>query len=264
MIEALRHIEHVGLQVPGWMPVICGVILGFAGLCLWLGGLRWAKVLATLLGGAIGFGCALIFTEGQTVAVIVISAIGAGFGLFFERVTVSVGGGLVIAAVILAGFSWPALESEMKGPYPDYVPVEANTTFDVAGAKAVFVELQKQFNFFGDKIVAALKRANTVGYAVASSAALAVVICGFVLGRFSAAFSCALTGTLLVFAGMFFLLMQKGASPMVAIYSNAGYYGVASASMVAMGTFTQMLFCPDKRKKKNDKNDGDGESQADK
>ena len=260
MVEALRHIEHVGLQVPGWIMVASGIVAGFAGLFLWLGGLRWAKVLATLLGGSIGLVCALIFTEGQTGVVIAITVIGAGFGLFFERVTVSVGGALVIAAVILVGFSWPMLESEIKGPYQEYVPVESASAFDIAGVKAVFTELQKQFDFFGDKIVTAIRGADTVGYAVASAAALAVVICGFVLGRFAAAFSCAVTGTLLVFAGMIFLLMHKGAAPLVAIYSNAGYYGVVSAAMVAMGTFTQMLFCPDKRKKKNEKKDGEGEA----
>ncbi|HEG43803.1 MAG TPA: hypothetical protein ENH94_07140 [Phycisphaerales bacterium] len=244
MSEAFQHLQRVAPLAEPLLVVVPGVICVLGGLCLWLGGLRASKFVACLLGSICGLVCAFLFTNGGIGVFAIVAVIWMFFGLIFERVTIAFAGAIVVVAICLVAFTWLALDANLNCPYPEFIKVSAASGSEQI--RADMIEIGKQFAFFTGKVVEAAKTVSTVHFILSVSVGLAIFIGGFLKGKFTAAASCSLMGTLLVFHGMILLLMYKGATPLTIIYMKAQYYGIASAAMVVAGTAVQLMLCPSK------------------
>ncbi len=88
---------------------------------------------------------------------------------------------------------------------------------------------------------------------VAAIAAISLAV-GFYSWRFASAFSCAILGTMLVFAGMVWLLLYKGSVPISEIFRKGKFYGTVFVAMTVFGTLIQLLlFWRAAKKKKRGK-----------
>lgn len=244
MSDAFRHLQRVAPLAVSLLVVVPGIICVLGGLGLWLGGLRASKFVACLLGSVCGLVCAFLFTDAGVGVIAGVAVIWMLFGLIFDKVTIAFAGAAVVVAICLVAFTWPALDANLNCPYPEFV--KASTAGGGEQVKADLIEIGKQFAFFTGKVVEAAKTVTTVRFMLSACVGLAIFIGGFLKGKITAAASCSLMGTLLVFYGMILLLMYKGATPLTVIYMKARYYGIAAAVMVVAGTAVQLMLCPSK------------------
>lgn len=244
MLDAFRHLQRVAPLAVPLLVVLPGIICVLGGLCMWLGGLRGSKFVACLLGSICGLICAFLFTNGSIGLIAGVAVIWMFFGLIFERVTIAFAGAVVVVAICFIAFTWPTLDANLNCPYPEFI--KASTAGGSEQVRADLVEIGKQYAFFTGKVVEAAKTVSTVHFVLSVSAGLTIFIGGFLKGKITAAASCSLMGTLLVFHGMILLLMYKGATPLTIIYMKARYYGIAAAVMVVAGFAVQLMLCPSK------------------
>ena len=244
MLDAFQHLQRVAPLAVPLLMVVPGIICVLGGLCVWLGGLRWSKFVACLLGSICGLVCAFLFTDGGIGILATVAVIWMFFGLIFERVTIAFAGAVVVVAICLVAFTWAALDANLNCPYPEFVKVSAASGSEQV--RADLVEIGKQFAFFAGKVAEATKTVSTVRFILSVCVGLAILIGGFLKGKITVAASCSLMGTLLVFYGMILLLMYKGATPLTIIYMKAQYYGIATAVMVVVGIAVQLMLCPSK------------------
>ncbi|MCK4958115.1 MAG: hypothetical protein KAT00_01920 [Planctomycetes bacterium] len=244
MSEAFRHLQRVVPLAGPLLVVVPGIICVLGGLCMWLGGLKWSKFIACLLGGICGLICAFLFTDGGIGVLAGAAVIWMFFGLIFERVTIAFAGAVAVAAICILAFTWGSLDANLDCSYPEFAKVSAANGSEQV--RADLIEIGKQFAFFAGKVVESARTVSTVHFILSISAGLAIFIGGFLKGKIVAAASCSLIGTLLVFHGMILLLMYKGATPLTIIYMKAQYYGIAAAVMVAVGTAVELMLCPSK------------------
>ena len=108
MLVALQNLEQVSLRLAPVVPVLAGLIFVGIGLCVWLGGLRWNRVVAGLIGAIAGALCGILFVRGhQVFSGSIATLVGSSLGSVFKRaVVVLVGGGNkgMIAAMYLTKY----------------------------------------------------------------------------------------------------------------------------------------------------------------
>jgi hypothetical protein len=72
---------------------------------------------------------------------------------------------------------------------------------------------------------------------------LICIVAGFSLWQLASALCCSALGTVLIFAGMILLLLNKGSMPVSIISSRSPFYVAVFAAMMAFGTTEQLLLC---------------------
>ncbi len=240
------------LLVPG------GIVVVLAGLCIWLGGLRWIKFLAAGLGALAGLIGACIFTNGGATPVIAAALIAGGLGCFVKKPLVIFSGAALAAAVALVILTTPAMAAaEDLNPPVHRMPYEDGQRKTLTVSESV-VELRGELLFWTATIASSVKESSVVAPAIASVAALVVIGAGFVMPRFVAAATCASLGTMTVFAGMILVLLYKGARPLTGIYQTPTFFSVTVVAMVVFGTFVQLLLCPTRKNKPQGKSQTSG------
>ena len=256
MAQSLQNFEISALHFASQLLVGGGIVVVLAGLCIWLGGLRWIKFLAGGLGAAAGLTGACIFSNGGAIPLIAAALIAGGLGCFVKKPVVIFSGAALAAAAALFILTTPAIAAakDLKPPaHP--MPYEDGQRKTLTVSQSA-VELRDELLFWTATIASAVKRSSAAAPAIACVAAVIVIGAGFLMPRFVAALSCASLGTVLVFAGMILVLLYKGARPLTGIYQTPAFFSVTVAAMAAFGTFVQLLLCPAR------KNKPQGESQT--
>lgn len=256
MAQSLQNLEISALHFAGQLLVPGGIVVVLAGLCIWLGGLRWIKFLAAGLGAAAGVTVACIFTNGGATPLIASALIAGGLGCFVKKPLVIFSGAVLAAVAALVILTTPAIAAaeDLKPPaHP--MPYEDGQRKTLTVFESV-VELRDELLFWTATIASSVKRSSVAAPAIASVAAVIVIGAGFLMPRFVAALTCASLGTVLVFAGMILVLLYKGARPLTGIYQTPVFFSVTVVAMVTFGTFVQLLLCPTR------KNKPQGESQT--
>ncbi len=233
-----------------------GIVVVLAGLCIWLGGLRWIKFLAAGLGALAGLIGACIFTDGSATPLIAAALIAGGIGCFVKKPLVIFSGAALAAVAALVILATPAIGTAKDlNPPVHPMPYEDGQRKALTVSESV-VELRGELLFWTATIASSVKRSSVTAPAIASVAAVIVIGAGFLMPRFVASVTCASLGTVLVFAGMILVLLYKGARPLTGIYHKPAFFSVAVVAMAAFGTFVQLLLCPTR------KNKPQGESQT--
>ena len=89
MSEAFRHFEKIAPLISPILLVLPGVIYVLCGLCMWLGGLKWSKFFACLLGCVCGLVCGFLFTSNGVLVIFGVAVIWMLFGLIFDKITIT-------------------------------------------------------------------------------------------------------------------------------------------------------------------------------
>ena len=230
MFEIARNIERIAANLSPVISVTVGLVAVLVGLFVWLGGLGLRKLLVAIVGAAAGGLCAFFIASLGAVPALVLAAAAGCLAVIFEQVIIT----LLIAG--LAAFS----------------------AFDVLAA------LNKVS--LSDGLKHAYLNMPAYSWAVIAAFAAVFMAAGFYFWRLTSALCCAAFGTLIIFAGMIVLLLNKGTAPVSYISTRPSFFAAALVAMLAFGTIVQLLFCrppgghPAGKKKATGRPDGASET----
>jgi len=257
MLEVLKSFEEISLRLAPAVLAASGVVFLIGGLCVWLGGLRWARAAAGILAALFGGLCGFLMGEGEIAAIVITAAVAAGFAMLFEKVA------LTLAAAVLTGFialiilNGPSLSmAEDSGPAEGHKTAGENqlSTYDIKESLAL---IKGRVVLLGKGVVDDLDAAAIKSLVIAAVAAIGVATVGILMPRLIMAAGCSEVGTGLIFAGMVLLLLCKGTQPISGICEKAAFYKVVMTAMIVFGIAAQLLLCPIKKPERVNKNSED-------
>jgi len=249
MAQSLQNLELSALHFAPQLLFAGGVIVVLAGLCAWLGGLRWTALFATALGTTAGLTVACIFTSATPGPLVAVGLISGGVGCLLKKPLVIFTGAAFAALVALVVLATPAIAAGEPLKLPSHpMPYEDGQRKTLTFSQSIS-ELKSELLFWIETINSAVRRSSVAPPVAALVAAIAVIAAGLLIPRFVAAATCASLGTLAVFAGMISVLLYKGARPLTGIHQRQAFFAFTFWAMVGFGTLVQLLLCPAPRKK---------------
>ena len=187
MAQSLQNIEISALHFASQLLLGGGIVVVLAGLCIWLGGLRWIKFLAAALGALAGLIGASIFTDGGATPLIAAALITGGLGCFVKKPLVILSGAALAAVAALVILTTPAIATAKDlNPPAHPMPYEDGQRKTLTVSESV-VELRGELLFWTETIASSVKKSSVAAPAIASVAALIVIGAGFMMPRFVAA-----------------------------------------------------------------------------
>jgi hypothetical protein len=244
MSEFLKQFQAAAFVLSPMVLAGAGFVLVWLGLCLWLGGLRWLKVLSGFAGAGAGYAVALHFAGPQRMVLIVIAVITGMICIFLAKTTVAILGALLAALIAAMLFAMPTLSdaktwSDSPRPHnsaPDVV--ESLTTLETYGQYL----LRK-----GTQVIQAQ---GSVGATAAAIAGLAVLGVSFVIPRGICALTCAILGVAAIAIGLLLLLLYKGSKPMDYILERQTMFWAIALAMIGFGMLVDLALCSGRSKTK--------------
>jgi hypothetical protein len=271
MLEALEYYQSLAEKFDSRILTISGIVVVLVGLCIWLAGLRWRRVLGALAGATIaGTGLAI---GGYSAGVILTAcAIGLAAGVIVNRIVLGIFGAIVGAGIIMiiltaglfakedgttvvgisnAGQTYnpdevTADKFVSESSYPTWPEYEQNGI--VIPAPASLDITTKMAKYFLDSAKEGIASAGVGICAGAGFAAVIIVLMTLAAPRLFISVIFAIVGAGLIFIGMIMLLFYKGSEPITCIAGRLYFYSLVFGAMAAFGTFIQLLLSPPKPK----------------
>jgi len=222
MLELTQKLGEWAAQLPPKVLIGAGLVCVCVGLFIWLGGLGLKKVLAAAAGIVGGGVCGYLIAGSNVLGVIIAAAVGALVALLLEKAFMTLLAAGLGGAFAFLGLSHIYSLDLSTGVQQSWRGMPAGGLAGIAGVVAV------------------------------------AVILGFYLPRLVSALSCAVLGTVLVFAGMILLLSYKGSAPIASICNRPSFYGGVFVAMAIFGTCEQLLLCRRCGKKGGKKSEKEG------
>jgi len=240
MLDILKDIEQMAVRLRPILLIGPGLTAVVVGLFIWLGGLRFVRVLVAVL-AAVGAGLCGFFIVGRsilTIAGLVVAPVLIAIMPHRIFITILAGGlAAVLAFVVLTVLSQDIIEMPELAATKYSETSEQNIIFSISRAD-LSTRIQQSFlqmPVFGYSVIAVLVLISMAG--------------GFYLWRFTSALCCAVLGTMLIFAGMILLLMYKGSVPVGAICDRPLFYAGVFVAMTAFSISEQLLLCQHPKRK---------------
>jgi len=241
MIEMIEQVEQAAFYFAPRVLCVPGLICLGAGICLWLGGLKWKTLTAVLAGAAAGGMGAFFFLKGDITLTSAAATISAVLAIVFRKAVITVIGAMLIASVILLGgicktqpdmSGWPLAENDTA----------MTTAESMTAAKSIAL-------FTCEHIANTIKNASIGRFTFSVIAGLVIIAVGFFLPEVVGAVAFSISGTCMIFTGMILLLLYKGAKPAGYIYKNSNFFMIVFLGMVVFGLLCELLIClPPKNK----------------
>ncbi|MBN2513141.1 MAG: hypothetical protein JXB18_09410 [Sedimentisphaerales bacterium] len=232
-------------------PVVligAGFVLIWMGLSLWLGGLKWLKILAAFAGAAVGYTLASCWTENHLYMLISFAVLGGFIALFIEKTIVVFGVAVLTAVLVNVLIAWPTLAEDKTWEDTPKMELSKDSPPNVVQSLTV---LETYTRYVCQKSVQIIKSLGSVGYTAAIIAILVVLGVGFVMPRGVCALGCAVIGVSWIALGLLLLLLYKGAKPIDYVIQQAEVLAITAVIVVAFGTLVDLALCPDMSKKKS-------------
>ncbi|MBN1360053.1 MAG: hypothetical protein JW993_05650 [Sedimentisphaerales bacterium] len=240
MLVVLESFERIATRLSPIVLVVPGLILTGLGLCVWLGGLGFRRVLMGLVGALAGAALGYCLA-GRNVVATVSSAVASTFvAVILQRIFAAVLLATLMTAVAFAVMAWPALHLSQASAFGGPMPADAGVKLS---ARESLDAIEDHWLGLATNVRQAAKGLSVARWAAVAVVGLGMLALGFIFRRLGGAMSCAVAGTFLVFSGLVLLLMFKGAAPVVRIESRPAFYGLVFAGMVGFGTLEQSLLC---------------------
>jgi hypothetical protein len=244
MLKILYDLEYAICGTERLSPVVLvgpGLVCVLAGLFIWLGGLGFRKILVAVAGAITG-GIFGFFAIGQNIiSAAFTAALAAALAMLFERIFIT-----ILTAALAAMFAFiilarPYIENSEQETVirPDEIPVQdvaLNVRKSAEKMKACIIEAVQ-------KIKQAYLQMPLYNWMIIMVLTLICIVAGFSLWQLASALCCSALGTVLIFAGMILLLLNKGSMPVSIISSRSPFYIAVFAAMMAFGTTEQLLLC---------------------
>jgi len=243
MLEALEYYQSLAQKFQGQLLTGPGVIVVLIGLCIWLAGLRWRRVIGAFAGAAIA--AAGVFVVGNFAANVFLTAclIGLLAGVIINRVVFGLFGAtvgaLVITVILAGGLTAAESDSPFVSTWPEYEQSNA-----VVEAPAAMDITAKMAEFFVDRAKNTVASSPAKSFAAAGLAAVIAVIAALMAPRLFIAIVSSSLGSAVIFAGMVMLLFYKGSKPINYIAQRPWFYAMAFGAMVIFGAVVQLILSP--------------------
>jgi hypothetical protein len=239
MLDVLNKFQNAALSFNPMMLVVPGMLCVVLGIIIWLAGTKFTRIIAMAVGFIGGVMSAFyLISVHQTSAAILGAVIGALLAFFIHRFIAIIVGVAVFAIVGLIVLS-SHFDNKVTGshyPNADAVPIKLSPTQTAEQIKSHLTTVTDQFFHLAKKLP--LKAWPTFAVAVA-----ALMVVGIFVRRLLVAFACSSLGTVLIFAGMFCLLLYKGSAPLTRVYERISFFSAVFASMVVAGMISQLILC---------------------
>jgi len=235
MLDILKDIEQMAGRLRPILLIGPGLTAVVVGLFIWLGGLRFVRVLVAVL-GAVGAGLCGFFIVGRNIIAVA--------GLVIAPVLIVIVPQRIFVTILAAGLTAVLAFVVLTVLCQDIIemPELAATKYSETSNQNII------FSFSRPDLSARIKQAflqmPLFGYFVIAVLVLISMAGGFYFSRFTSALYCAVLGTMLIFAGMILLLMYKGSDPVTAICSRPLFYAGVFAAMTAFSIGEQLLLYP--------------------
>jgi hypothetical protein len=244
MFELLQSFEQTAARFSPIVLIGPGVAVVLIGLFVWLGGLGFRRVLAAVLGAITGWICGFFIVGRNMMAASTSAVVAAVIAIIFQRIFITILAALL--AVVLTFFVFTGICPEVIEATKD-VPITAPEVTEqhvVIGIRHTPVVIKAYIADFTNMVKEAAWHMRTSGWATMAGLAVVLLIAGLFLRRLTSALCCAVLGTILVFAGMIWLLLYKGSLPISKVCDKPLYYAAVFGAMVVFGTIVQLLLCP--------------------
>jgi len=261
MFEALEYYQSLAGKFDSRILTVPGIIVVIVGLCVWLAGLRWRKILGALAGG--GFFATVVVSIGSysTGVVLAVILIGAIVGALIEKVMLGIFGASAAAAIVLVVISanlrarqYSDIEylNNLKEPtekdilserycprWPEYeqrdIVINLPQAIDITTQMASYITA---------KIFDNIKSSSAGAFASAAFVMLAAGFAAFIIPRIFISVVSSSLGSAVIFAGMIMLLFYKASKPVNYIAEKSHFYIMVLAVMIAFGTIVQLVLSP--------------------
>jgi hypothetical protein len=240
MFEILQNFELISRGLKPVLLLGIGLAGITVGLFLWLGGLKFKKILISIIAASAGYIFGIYIIDANFIVSIIIAAVAVSAALLIERAFISIMTALLITAVSFVVLSRSYFDDSISMySVPDTQPAEGTTLNfreSLERLKLYFIDsgeniknIASKLPFYIDVFLAAI--------------ASVCIVAGYLLRNLTCAFCCSALGTLSIFAGMITLLLFKGAEPVEGISNRPSIYISLIAAMTAFGTFEQLVLC---------------------
>lgn len=247
MFESLIYYQNLAERFQSQILTVPGIIIVIIGLCIWLAGLRWRRILGATVGGAIFAAIVSGFGNYGFQAIFAAIFIGIVFGTVAEKIIIGIFGAAAAAVIVLAilSVSMPRQQGSVfvpEYPYPVLPEYEQN---DRVVPATDAIKLTKEMAwYFVYKITENIKSASIVAFAAAGVTLLAVGFAAWRMPRIFFAVVSSLLGSAVIFAGMILLLFYKGSKPVNFIAEKGRFYIMVLVVMTVFGAIVQLVLSP--------------------
>jgi len=230
-------------------PGLAAVLLG---LFIWLGGMGFRRLLAATIGLVTGAICGFFIAGRNGFAAVALAVLTLALAIVFQRIFIA-----LLAAALATAFAFAVLAKPYIQNNTTPIYINQDTNLNVQDS----IETAKIFALdFANIVKQTGQRMPLRCWAIIVGLGLVLLLAGIFLRRITSAWCCAALGTVLIFAGMIFLLLYKGSTPVSIICGKTSFYLAVFIAMTVFGTIEQLLLCPwtikpPARKKQNNKND---------
>jgi hypothetical protein len=240
MLDILLDIEQMAGRLRPIVLIGPGLAAIMVGLFIWLGGLRFVRILFVVL-GAVGAGICGFFVVGRSIITVV--------GLVVVPFLIAVLPHRIFITIFAAGLTAILTFVVLTVLYQDMIELPdwpATRDKEASDQDAAFSVSPSDF---GTRIKQICLEMPVLTWLIILVVMLIAMVGGFCLWRFASALYCAVLGTVLIFAGMILLLLYKGSAPVSTICDRPLFYAGIFAAMTAFGTGEQLLLCPYPKRK---------------
>jgi len=253
MFEAFQNLEQVSRYFAPQVVIFPGVLSLVLGLFIWLGGLRWNRLIAVLVGVLAGALLTYRITEYQIPTITFAVLVGGGLGMLFKRAAVVLAGVVIAAMAVLIIAAGPIRETTNPSPPAKNRLSDIDNTTERLNIAESLWTINLYFRYYTGQIGNAVRKGahSPEGLTFALTGGLVIAGFGFFLPRFTVSAVCSVLGTGLIFIGMLLVLLYKGARPISHVYERAALYNTVIVVMIVFGTAVELLLCPRKNKKPN-------------
>ncbi len=241
MYEVIEYYQSLAAKFDSRMMLVPGMAVVVLGLCIWLAGLRWRKVLGATAGGIVFIAIGLCLGDYGCLMLLVVSVIGMAVGALVEKTTLGIFG-VVMSAIfvlIIVSFFCGSMDVQNYPRWPQYeepgVVIGCSQSVEITRTTGAFVL---------SKMIENIKSASLISI---GAAVIAMLIAGFVaviMPRVFIAFISSSLGSAVIFAGLIMLLFYKGFRLVGYISDKMPFYAILVFVMLVFGAMVQLVLSP--------------------
>ena len=244
MFEILQDFESAISGTVRLSPVVLvgpGLVCVITGLFIWLGGLGFRKLLVAGAGAITGGICGFFAIGQNIISAAFTAAITAALAMLFERIFITILAAGLAAMFAIVVLTAPSIEnSQHKNAInPGDIPAQGSAL----GIRESTKKMKACIIDAGQKIKYACLQMPLHNWAMIMVLMLICIVVGFSFWQLASALCCSALGTILIFAGMILLLLNKGSMPVSIISRRSPFYVAVFAAMIVFGTTEQLLLC---------------------
>jgi hypothetical protein len=251
MFEALKYYQNLAERFQGQILLVPGMVIVLIGLCIWLAGLRWRKILGAIVGCAFFTVIVLSFTNYGIQTVFVAVVLGAAIGAVADKVIIGIAGTAAAAMIVLVILSATLPKPQDSVFLPEYsypmLPEYEQNDKPIPNQDAIRLS-KEMVSYFGYKATDNIKTASIVAFAAAIVTLLVAGFAALAMPRIFIAVVSSSLGSAVIFAGMVLLLFYKGSKPVNCIAEKDRFYIMILASMTVFGALVQLILSPAPKK----------------